>query len=629
MTTGARGTVPKSDRRRIKFGNTEASVVRLVGRMPFVASGEVHDLLGLDAEHRTGRVMRRLEGLGYVTSLKTAESMRYGHAASSYCLTEQGIERLAGLDGIGVDDVYESYPVSLQWRRALLRRMEAVDVFYRLCRWVAVVRRAGAITFDEGEEEGDSGEYAVGQPSEETLFWWRRTEWLDGTIAFGEGNGARGVRVLRVGSTRTRKATLHHLGSMMESWRKRGVEKVIILVPGYTELRHVEQWLRSNATFIQAFCLVEHELRELEPWTDLTVSRPERYGSEQLSLWQTFNGLRGRRSGEGDKLDGFEPHAKAIVPPDTILTSGRSDRATLVGASLNRRERICLQAVSDWPLALRGHLLGLKDVSERAFKSLFDMGLILYAWDDRRARVLLSDEGMRYVAYRDRSSLGELKKKWGYDLLGKAEPEQKNLKSFPVKGKGLRKGQRVRAEGGKLRTVSRQLAHLDGTNEFFCALGAGTQGFDVVEVLPTHRGERWAKIRGRNRAILPDGSFVAKTPEGAEPFAVEFERRAVDRRKAMENRLRPYKNYYDAVRSFGDYGTTALNTLFVFETVAHASALANVCNSSYMARTSRGNQLPIYISSIEAIRENGIWSKIWFAVGGAYSGQYVLLTDRG
>ena len=623
----------KNGRRRIKFGSIEASVVRLVGRMPFVASGEVHDLLGLDGQVSL-KVMRNLEGLGYVTSLKTAESLRYGHNVPSYCLTEQGIERLAGLDGIGVDDVYESYPVSLQWRRALLRRMEAVDVFYRLCRRVAVVRRAGAITFDEGEEEGeeegDSGEYAVGQPSEETLFWWRRTEWLDGTIAFGEGNGARGVRVLRVGSTRTRKATLHHLGSMMESWRKGGVEKVIILVPGYTELRHVEQWLRSNATFIQAFCLVEHELRELEPWTDLTVSRPERYGSEQLSLWQTFNGLRGRRSGEGDKLDGFEPHAKAIVPPDTILTSGRSDRAILVGASLNRRERICLQAVSDWPLALRGHLLGLKDVSERAFASLFDMGLILYAWDDRRARVLLSDAGMRYVTYRDRTSYALLKSRWKYDLLDKSVPEQKNLKSFPVKGKGLRKGQRVRAKGGKLRTVSRQLAHLDGTNEFFCALGAGTQGFDVVEVVPTHRGERWAKIRGRNRAILPDGSFVAKTPEGVEPFAVEFERRAVDSPKAMAKRLQPYKNYYDAVRMFGDYGRTTLTTLFVFETVEQASRLASVCMSNrYLAQTSRGRQLPVYVSSLEAMRENGIWSKIWFAVGGQYSGQYVVLTDRG
>ena len=622
------------DGRRRKFGETDARIVRLVGRMPFVASDEVWDLLELPDEHRTERVMRRLEAMGYLTSVKSSDVMRQelnvvrqAVNVPVYCLTRQGIRRLAGLDGIDGYEVYERYPVSLQWRRALLRRMEALDVFYWLCRYAALARKHGAITFDE--DDGGSGD--GGQPSGETLFWWRKTGWLDGTIMFGTGEGARGIRVLRTGPSRVRRAVLSRLGSMMESWRERGVERVIIVVPGYTELIYVEQWLRENGRTIQAFCMVEHRLKgEILEQEEGMFRRPHRYGSDQILFVEGLSGLRGRRSAEGDALDAFEPDSKPILPPGAMLKNVRSDRAVLVGATLKRRERICLQAVSDWPLALRGHLLGLKDVSERAFKSLFDMGLILYAWDDRRARVLLSDDGMRYVANRDRSSLGELNKKWGYDLLGKAEPELKNLKSFPVKGKGLRKGQRVRAEGGKLMTVSRQLAHLDGTNEFFCALGAGTQGFDVVEVLPTHRGERWAKIRGKNRAILPDGSFVAKTPEGVEPFAVEFERRAVDSPKAMAKRLQPYKNYYDAVRMFGDYGKTTLTTLFVFETVEQASRLASVCMSNrYLAQTSRGRQLPVYVSSLEAMREDGIWSKIWFAVGGQYSGQYVVLTDRG
>ena len=622
------------DGRRRKFGETDARIVRLVGRMPFVASDEVWVLLELPDEHRTERVMRRLEAMGYLTSVKSSDVVRQelnvvrqAVNVPVYCLTRQGIRRLAGLDGIDGYEVYERYPVSLQWRRALLRRMEALDVFYWLCRYAALARKNGAITFDE--DDGGSGD--GGQPSGETLFWWRKTGWLDGTIMFGTGEGARGIRVLRTGPSRVRRAVLNRLGSMMESWSERGVERVIIVVPGYTELIYVEQWLRENGRTIQAFCMVEHRLKgEILEQEEGMFRRPHRYGSDQILFVEGLSGLRGRRSAEGDALDAFEPDSKPIPPPGTMLKNVRSDRAVLVGATLKRRERICLQAVSDWPLALRGHLLGLKDVSERAFKSLFDMGLILYAWDDRRARVLLSDDGMRYVANRDRSSLGELNKKWGYDLLGKREPELKNLRSFPVTGKGLRKGQRVRAEGGKLRTVSRQLAHLDGTNEFFCALGAGTQGFDVVEVLPTHRGERWAKIRGKNRAILPDGSFVAKTPEGVEPFAVEFERRAVDSPKAMAKRLQPYKNYYDAVRMFGDYGRTTLTTLFVFETVEQASRLASVCMSShYLAQTSRGRQLPVYVSSLEAIRENGIWSKIWFAVGGQYSGQYVVLTDRG
>ena len=168
------------------------------------------------------------------------------------------------------------------------------------------------------------------------------------------------------------------MGSMMESWRERGVERVIIVVPGYTELIYVEQWLRENGRTIQAFCMVEHRLKgEILEQEEGMFRRPHRYGSDQILFVEGLSGLRGRRSAEGDALDAFEPDSKPIPPPGTMLKNVRSDRAVLVGATLKRRERICLQAVSDWPLALRGHLLGLKDVSERAFKSLFDLGLIL------------------------------------------------------------------------------------------------------------------------------------------------------------------------------------------------------------------------------------------------------------
>ena len=633
MTTSparpSKDAVFKDGRWVIKFGNAEARVVWLVGRMPLVSSREVSDLLGLDDHQRVRVIMENLGALGYVTGLKTASSYPHGKSVERFFLTERGIGRLAKLEGIEVDDVYERYPVSLQWRRALLRRLEALEIYYKLCCFADLARREGAIRFGKGEEEGGPGDFAVGLPSWGTLFWWRRSGWLDGTIMFGAGKGARGMRVHRIGPTRIRRTILYWLGSMMESWKVWGIERIVIVVPGYTELRLVENWLRENGRTIQAFCVVEHELREAREWKDMEFIQPEKYGSDYYSFSQVFSGLRGRPSAEGDVLDGFEPYDEAIVPPDTILKRGQSDREILAGASLNRRERICLQAVADWPLALREHLLGLQGVSERAFASLFDMGIIYYAWDDGYARVLLSESGMRYAVNRDRSKIGVLRDRWGHVLLGKSEPELENLRSFSVTGKGLHPRQRVRATGGKLMTISRQLAHLDGLTEFFSALGGGTEGFDVVEVLPTHRGERWAQIRRRMRAILPDGSFVAKRGDVVEPYAVEFERRAVDP-KQMAERLQPYKRYYDAVYTFGDHGTTTLNTLFVFETVVHASRFASLCVSGRnVARTSRGRQMPIYASSIEAIREKGIWADVWFAVGGAFSGQYVTLTERG
>ena len=633
MTTGARGTVPKSGRRKsgrrvIKFGSTEGRVVRLVGRMPFVSFRDVCDLLGLDGYQSARVIMENLEALGHVMSLKTAGVYSGGWEVKRFALTARGIGRLAELERIEVPDALQRYPVSLQWRRVLLRRLEALEVYYKLCCFAALARREGAITFGEGEDVGGPGEFAVGSPSGGTLFWWRRAGWLDGTFVFGQGKGARRVRVLRIGSVGVRRAILHRLGSMMLAYGDRGIERIVIVVPGYTELRLVEHWLRANARFIQAYCVVEHELKEARKWSDVRFVRPGEYGSAYFSLSEAFSGLRGRPSKEGARLDRFEPYAKVVVPEGAILKTGRNDRDILVGASLSRRERICLQAVADWPLGLRGHLLSLKGVSDLLFTKLFGLGLIHYAWDDGRARVLLSDAGMRYLASRDRSSLGMLRSRWGAVLVDRSEPELENLRTFGVTGKGMDRRHRIRAEGGKLKTVSRQLVHLDGITEFFSTLGEGTEGLDVVEVLPTHRGERWAKIGRRMRAILPDGAFVAKTKDSVIPFALEFERRAITP-KQMNQRLRPYRQYYDAVYRFEDHGAI-LVTLMVFESVVHASDFASHCGSGrVVARTSRGRNMPLYVSSIEAIREKGLWEEIWFAVGGEFAGRYVDLTRRG
>ena len=60
----------------------------------------------------------------------------------------------------------------------------------------------------------------------------------------------------------------------------------------------------------------------------------------------------------------------------------------------------------------------------------------------------------------------------------------------------------------------------------------------------------------------------------------------------MGERLRPYKQYYDAVYRFEDHGAI-LVTLFVFETVGHASSFASLCVSGRnVARTSRGGRCP-------------------------------------
>ena len=52
------------------------------------------------------------------------------------CLTAAGLHLLAEEDGIAVDELLRTRPVSERWRRLMLERLDAVAVIYRLCfRW--------------------------------------------------------------------------------------------------------------------------------------------------------------------------------------------------------------------------------------------------------------------------------------------------------------------------------------------------------------------------------------------------------------------------------------------------------------------------------------------------------------
>ena len=52
-----------------------------------------------------------------------------------YCLTAEGVRRLAQVDGWTVDGLLRSRPVSRQWQRVLLDRLDAMASVYRLvCR---------------------------------------------------------------------------------------------------------------------------------------------------------------------------------------------------------------------------------------------------------------------------------------------------------------------------------------------------------------------------------------------------------------------------------------------------------------------------------------------------------------
>ena len=118
-TTGDRRT-------QLRFGVEEGRVVRLVGRMPFLSAREVSEILGLGGYRRARNIMDSLSALGYVTSLNIAGVYGDRWEVSRFALTVEGVRELAALDGISLGEALRRYPVSVEWRRAILRRMSAL-----------------------------------------------------------------------------------------------------------------------------------------------------------------------------------------------------------------------------------------------------------------------------------------------------------------------------------------------------------------------------------------------------------------------------------------------------------------------------------------------------------------------
>lgn len=599
---------PRPARRTIPFGRDEALAVRTFAQMPYVSEGDVAGVLGMETP-RTREAIRRLSALDFIEELRCGSEWRYA-------LTDRGIRRMAEISVASktnislaeiirlnsvsqeaVDDILARYPVSLQWRRSILKRMGALVTFYRLT--------------------------ALAAQASESQVWfsWRRTDWLDGTIMLGDGLR---IRVMRIGSTLRRRSLLYRLGSMVESSKAGEVNAVIVIVPGPAERRTVERWTVDKAWGVRLFIALEEEILE-DAGQPLRLLRPIR-GEKSVLLIDDFTlvarraewtldeiipTLSTKRSQESLDLDSEESSRRATLPGNGTL--GRRDAELLSWVQLDARSMSALRIVSDWPLGLRLRLVEL-GASSRALSSLNKLGLVYYAWEGRYARCVLSDVGGRYLTAVDRTALGEWRDRWSVSVVEGGD-------GYKVSGGDLRPGARLSAEGGSLRSAETLIRHQDQVLEICATLGRGWRGAEVIEILPTHRSERWGKFGRHMRAIMPDAVITVQGADGRETgLSIEYEQRATGP-VMMEQKLSPYHTYYRNARRFEKSYEETLKTLFVFPNEVHASRFGSHCLSNRAPWT---RLLEVYVSSMPELRD-GFEGDVWLAGGGSHMGERVSL----
>ena len=124
-----------------------------------------------------------------------------------YCLTAAGLRRLAREEDVSVDELLRLQPVSEQWRRLLLQRLDAVAAIYRLAAAVSDIA------------------YPI-------RFRWYRAMPMDAAIALPDG---RTVAVVRQGHTADRTAFAKRLWRLREGPR---LGAFLLLAPDEVRLRH-------------------------------------------------------------------------------------------------------------------------------------------------------------------------------------------------------------------------------------------------------------------------------------------------------------------------------------------------------------------------------------------------------
>ena len=252
---------------------------------------------------------------------------------------------------------------------------------------------------------------------------------------------------------------------------------------------------------------------------------------------------------------------------------------------LARAEKDVLDLLSTWPLCTREQFAGLKGgVTLRrvnqVLRSLAQHGLVR---SDEPLH-MLTDEGLTYLARRDRAAVGLTLDRWS------AEPLHLNADIYA---------------GTAVRALASQMRHHAGVVDFVAGLSAEvarSRDHDMFDLLPTSRSSIGYRYDWTTYVIHPDASFTLDYKGRWRPYLLEFERLATTPRRAHA-RLKSYQRYFDGEWAERDHGGRLPGVLFVFESLDNEKAFLDVADAV--------EGVPTITSNAKTLAKRGILGDSW------------------
>lgn len=530
------------------MNRVELDILRLLAEMPFPDRLEVVAVSGW-SRGAVYQAVESLERAGLAVSLSHSTQIIF--PTRRYCLTSSGLYQLAQQDGVSVDDLLRTLPVSEQWRRLLLERLDALASIYRLASAVSGVAHPIGIR-------------------------WYRAMPIDAAIQLPDG---RVIYVVRQGPTTDRTAFSKRL------WRLRRIQQpsaVLLLAPDEVRLRHSGSRLAGLP--FPAFLALESEA--VSAGTRAPIWRTPSW-SAPLSLRTALDLM-----GNDGSFPVEKPTLRASLPGDIEIDC---ERDWMLPVLLRPVEKRALDLLYDWPWLNPAHLAALLGVKRSRLSEvvtgLVGLGLVSDVSVMGNRRLTLSDRGLGVLTRRDRASVGAVRKRWS------SAPMDSDA---PVEWRSVC--------GRRSRQLLRNLEHTESVHWFLAVLArqAGSHSTEIVQLDPPRQASRYFSHDYRLRSVQPDAFGVISRGGATWPFFLEWERRAV-RPITMAARLAPYLRYYSTYRPTDDHGSLP-SILVVFENDLARTHFLRLAREE-MART--GVNVPLLVSCRSLLEREGPLGQAW------------------
>ena len=393
------------------------------------------------------------------------------------------------------------YPLSKQWLRLLSERLDAVAVLYHVAMLIA---------------EADTER----QPVRVDHF---RQGPYDALLPF---SGHRSIGLLRQGpllsaaNLRYRLRSLERLDFDERPWA------TLVLTSSEQDIRRAVRAPADPRRHGETFVAAEAEL--IAAGAHARVWQEGGYGFGSTPVLWPERSLRQVLDDLGLRISPFQatgisrpkPHPDTLYRPGVRATPPKPPEQldTALSLQLTRAEKHELDLLADWPLSTTQQLAGMMGGvttgrANQVLRTLHRCSLL------RRHGLahLLSDEGLTYLARRDRAAVGPILDRW--------TPQQAEDGTY---------------FGTALRAIASQHQHQAGITEFAARLSAEvarSPDHELLDLLPTQRSQISYRSGFRHFVLHPDASFQLGCQGGWDWCLVEYERRATTPKRVPE-RLR-------------------------------------------------------------------------------------------